>query len=78
MEEVTSRISSILTGASEFLPDDSQNKLPDLSSLVLNLKTQIEECNEGIKKQQFRLLYNIADSANKMIHEIQAVRNSNQ
>ena len=78
MEEVTSRISSILTGASEILPDNSQNKLPDLSALLLNLKTQIEECNSGIKKQQFRLLYNIADSANKMIHEIQAVRNSNQ
>ena len=78
MEEVTGRISSILTGASEFLPDNSQNKLPDLSALLLNLKTQIEECNSAIKKQQFRLLYNIADSANKMIHEIQAARNSNQ
>lgn len=78
MEEVTNRISSILTGASEFLLSDSQNKLSDLSALLLNLKKQIEECNSGIKKQQFRLLYNIADSANKMIHEIQAVRNSNQ
>ena len=78
MEEITSRISSILTGASEFLPENSQNNLNDLSSLLLNLKKQIDECNEGIKKQQFRLLYNITDSANKMIHEIQAVRNSNQ
>lgn len=78
MEDVTNRISSILTGASEFLLSDSQNKLSDLSVLLLNLKKQIEECNEGIKKQQFRLLYNIADSANKMIHEIQEMRNNNQ
>jgi uncharacterized membrane protein YccC len=78
MEEVTNRISSVLTGASEFLADYSENKLPDLSVLLLNLKNQIEECNAGIKKQQFRLLYNIADSANKMIREIQEMRNHNQ
>jgi uncharacterized membrane protein YccC len=78
MEEVTSRISSILTGASEFLLANTQNELNDLSALLLNLKKQIDECSAGIKKQQFRLLYNIADSANKMIHEIREVRNSNQ
>ncbi len=78
MEEVTSRISSILTSASEFLLANTQNELNDLSALLLNLKKQIDECSAGIKKQQFRLLYNIADSANKMIHEIQEVRNSNQ
>jgi len=78
MEEVTNRISSVLTGASEFLMENSRNKLPDLSVLLLNLKKQIEECNAGIKKQRFRLLYNIADSANKLIHEIQEMRNNNQ
>jgi uncharacterized membrane protein (TIGR01666 family) len=70
IEEVTSQTSLVLTGASEFLLENSQNNLSDLSSLLLNLKRQIEECNSGIKKQQFRLLYNIADSANKMINEI--------
>ncbi len=78
MEEITSQIISILAGPSEFLPDNSQNKLPDLSSLLLNLKQQIEKCDSRIKKQQFRLLYNIADSANKMIREIREMHNNIQ
>ncbi len=71
MGEITGQINAVLTGATDNLLINNQIDLNNLSDLLLKLKKQIDESPSGIKKQQFRLLYNIADSANKIILAIQ-------
>ena len=71
MGEITGQINAVLTGATDNLLINNQIDLNNLSDLLLKLKKQIDESPSGIKKQQFRLLYNIAESNNKIILAIQ-------
>lgn len=77
LAEITSQISDVLDEASSFLTDSEQRTAKDLSNLLLTLKNQIVETGSGLKKQQLRLLYNIAGTTTKIIEEVTKVWSEN-
>ncbi|WP_340112467.1 FUSC family membrane protein [Maribellus mangrovi] len=68
--EIIKQISRAINEAGKQFTNSSQQALNDLSPLLLELKTQIVTTDSGLKKQQLRLLYNIAGTTEKMMYEL--------
>ncbi|WP_167607403.1 FUSC family membrane protein [Maribellus sediminis] len=72
--EIVLQISDAINEASQLIKPNAQNMLVDLSPLLLELKSQIVDTASGLKKQQLRLLYNIAGTTSKIVDELEKTR----
>ncbi len=71
MQEIMERVNKVLNEAGCYLQSQTQGNTSNLSPTLLELKQQIVTTESGLKKQQLRLLYNIADSTAKIMQELQ-------
>jgi uncharacterized membrane protein (TIGR01666 family) len=68
------KISDILNHAGSYLSTSEDKALPDLSPLLMDLKQQINSTEVIVRKQQLRLIYNIANTTSKILRELQEMR----
>ncbi|MCK3685201.1 FUSC family membrane protein [Maribellus sp. YY47] len=68
---IMDQINAALDEASQYLLSGGHQSPTDLSPTLLELKQQITGTAPGLKKQQLRLLYNIAGTTAKIIKELQ-------
>jgi hypothetical protein len=70
LQEISRQITEVLNKAGNYLLNREQQISDDISPLLLNLQKQIVSTGSGLKKQNLRIIYNIADTASKIIREL--------
>jgi len=71
VEKIMKQINVVLDEASRQLKSNSQQITTNLSPILLELKQEIVSTESGLKKQQLRLIYNIAGTTSKIVKELQ-------
>lgn len=71
ISDIVGQISLVLREAGDYLINKEHVTPTELSPLLLELKGQINATDTSLKKQQLRLLYNIAGATAKIMKEIQ-------
>lgn len=71
IHDITKRISGILSQAGDYLLKGNMDLQTDLSPMLLELKQQINSQELIVKKQQLRLVYNIASTTSKILKELE-------
>lgn len=70
ISQITSQINHALKEAADYPLNRNRRMTTDLSSLLLGLKEQISSTDNSLKKQELRLLYNIAATTTKIQNEL--------
>ncbi|MGM0619940.1 MAG: FUSC family membrane protein [Bacteroidota bacterium] len=71
LTEISRQVTEVLNKAGNYLLNREQQISDDLSPLLLDLQKQIVSTGSGLKKQNLRIIYNIADTASKIIRELE-------
>ncbi|MFV0591628.1 MAG: FUSC family membrane protein [Draconibacterium sp.] len=72
--EIVLQVSEAINLASLLVHPNDQQKSVDLGPLLLDLKSQIGATGSGLKRQQLRLLYNVAATTAKILKELRDTR----